>query len=78
MLDPQVSDVQFSEHLSGNTGFAFDLYREIAGKSDDNTFYSPYSISTAMVMTWAGALGDTASQMVVKIYLLREYIINRL
>ena len=42
--------------------FAFDLYdRYSAG--EDNVFYSPYSISTALSMTYEGARGTTAEEM---------------
>ncbi len=46
----------------GNAAFAFDLYRTLSGQ-DGNLFYSPYSISIALAMTYAGAAGETASQM---------------
>ena len=46
----------------GNTGFAIDLYQAIRG-ADGNLFYSPYSISLALAMTYAGARGSTAEQM---------------
>ena len=48
--------------VDGNTDFAFDLYHALAG-SDGNLFYSPYSISLALAMTYAGARGETESQM---------------
>jgi serpin B len=48
--------------VSGNNQFAFDLYAKLAS-GDGNLFFSPYSISTAMGMTWAGARGNTESQM---------------
>jgi serpin B len=48
--------------VNGNNVFALDLYRELAQK-DGNLFFSPYSISTALGMTYAGARGDTAAQM---------------
>jgi serpin B len=42
--------------------FAFDLYdRYSAG--EDNVFYSPYSISTALSMTYEGARATTAEEM---------------
>jgi serine protease inhibitor len=48
--------------VRGDTAFALDLYRELA-KKDGNLFLSPYSISTALGMTYAGARGTTAEQM---------------
>jgi serpin B len=45
-----------------NTQFAFDLYGQLKG-ADGNLFFSPFSISTAMAMTYAGARGQTADQM---------------
>ena len=46
----------------GNTGFALALYQKIR-KADNNLFLSPYSISAALAMAYAGARGETASQM---------------
>lgn len=46
----------------GNNRFALDLYGKLK-KGDENLFYSPYSISTALAMTYAGARGQTAEQM---------------
>jgi serine protease inhibitor len=48
--------------VNGNTQFALELYSKLA-KSDGNLFFSPYSISTALAMTHAGARGNTAKQM---------------
>jgi serpin B len=45
-----------------NTTFAFDLYAQLA-KTPGNLFFSPYSISSALAMAWAGAAGDTATAM---------------
>jgi serpin B len=48
--------------VSGNTHFAFELYATL--KTDEgNLFLSPYSISTALAMTYAGARHNTAEQM---------------
>ncbi|RKZ52231.1 MAG: serpin family protein [Candidatus Parabeggiatoa sp. nov. 2] len=50
--------------VKGNTTFALDLYaRLIAKGKSDNLFFSPYSLSTALAMTYAGAGGRTATQM---------------
>ncbi len=48
--------------VRGNNEFAFDLYEKFRGGSD-NLFFSPYSISTALAMTFAGARGETQMQM---------------
>ncbi len=45
-----------------NNRFALDLYGKLK-KGDENLFYSPYSISTALAMTYAGARGATAEEM---------------
>jgi serpin B len=52
----------FSTISDGNAGLAVQLYRELGAK-EGNLFFSPYSISSAMGMTYAGARGDTAAQM---------------
>jgi serpin B len=48
--------------VRGNNTFALDLYARLREK-EGNVFYSPYSISTALAMTYAGARGETAEQM---------------
>jgi serpin B len=50
------------EVVGGNTAFALDLYGKLRTR-DGNLFFSPYSISTALAMAWAGAKGETAGQM---------------
>jgi serpin B len=46
----------------GDNQFALDLYAKLRG-AEGNLFFSPYSISTALAMTRAGARGDTAAEM---------------
>lgn len=47
-----------------NTEFAFDLYKNLNEKDKEkNVFLSPYSISTAMAMTYSGANGETAKEL---------------
>jgi serpin B len=48
--------------VAGNTQFALDLYARLRTQ-DGNLFLSPYSISTALAMTYAGARGETQRQM---------------
>lgn len=47
----------------GNNAFALELYRELAAEHAGNFFFSPFSVSTALAMTSAGARGETAEQM---------------
>ena len=48
--------------VQGNTEFALALYQQIAQK-EGNRFFSPFSISNALAMTYAGARGNTAEEM---------------
>ncbi len=48
--------------VAGNNAFAVALYGQLRSQSG-NLFFSPESISTALAMAYAGARGDTASQM---------------
>ena len=59
---PDVSQASLSQLTAGNTAFAFDLYQALSAE-DGNLFYSPYSISLALAMTYAGARGETEGQM---------------
>jgi len=59
---PEVAAPDLAEQVGGNSAFAFDLYQALREK-DGNLFYSPYSISLALAMTYAGARGETERQM---------------
>lgn len=48
--------------VQGNNEFALKLYAKLLSE-EGNLFFSPYSISTALAMTYAGARGQTESQM---------------
>jgi serpin B len=60
--NPAVAPEQVASLAGSNSAFAFDLYGNISSL-DGNLFFSPYSISTALAMTYAGAAGQTADQM---------------
>ncbi len=48
----------------GNSLFACDLYRHLANDSaSENLFFSPYSISSALAITYEGARGTTADEI---------------
>ena len=46
----------------GENGFALDMYREIRG-DEGNVLFSPWSIYSALAMTYEGARGKTADEM---------------
>ena len=49
--------------VNGNNQFAYDLYGTLSQTNTANMVFSPYSISTALAMTYAGAAGQTATEM---------------
>ena len=53
---------QVATLVKGNSEFALDLYARIS-QGDGNRFISPFSISTALAMTYAGAQEETAVQI---------------
>ena len=59
---PKVDPADMKALVEGNNEFAFDLYKQLR-KKEGNKFFSPYSISTALGMTFAGARGNTAKEM---------------
>jgi len=69
---PDVNEADLANLVDGNSAFAFNLYQALR-EEDDNLFFSPYSISLALAMTYAGARGETAEQMADTLrYLLPE------
>jgi serpin B len=61
--NPQVADPDYQSLLTGNSDFAFDLYSQLTQSDDGNVIMSPISATVALAMTYAGAKGDTATQM---------------
>ncbi len=53
--------------VEANNRFAFDLYSRYKPE-EGNVFFSPYSISTALAMTYEGARGKTAEEMKAAFY----------
>ncbi|XYI00176.1 serpin family protein [Sorangium sp. So ce1128] len=60
--DPAVPAADLKELVGGNTDFALALHQQLAGMPG-NLFYSPYSMSSALAMTYAGARGATETEM---------------
>jgi serpin B len=62
---------ELAELAAGNSAFALDLYQQLASQ-EGNLFYSPYSISSALAMTYAGAEGNTAEEMAAVLHFLEN------
>jgi len=62
-LTPPSSKEEQKSLAKENNDFAFEMFKEFRERETENIFFSPYSISTALVMTYAGAEGETRSQM---------------
>jgi serpin B len=62
--------------VAANNQFAFDLYSRYKSK-DGNIFFSPYSISSALAMTYEGARGKTAEEMQAVLYFPKDDAIRR-
>ncbi len=59
---PSVPGDDLTQMAQGNNAFAMELYQNLRSGSG-NLFFSPYSISLALAMVYAGAGGDTQKQM---------------
>ncbi len=60
--DPSVTDAELAALVAGNAEFAYDLFT-VAATEGGNTVVSPYSVAAALTMVYAGARGDTATEM---------------
>jgi serpin B len=59
---PAAIEPYADEVVEANTRFALDLYAELRA-SPGNLFFSPFSTSVALAMTYAGTAGDTEREM---------------
>jgi len=59
---PFTASPEVKSTVNGNTVFALDLYQKLKDQPG-NLFFSPYSISTSLAMTYAGARGQTETEM---------------
>jgi serpin B len=63
--EPAVSDADFAALQAAHRTFALRLYRELASTAppEQSLIVSPYSVSRLMAMTYAGAGGNTATEL---------------
>ena len=71
VTSPATSPDDLQTLVRGDNEFAFDLYQPLHTRGG-NLFYSPYSISLALAMTYAGARGETESQMAQALHFLPQ------
>jgi len=60
---PNASDAEVGEVADGNTAFGLEFYALLRQDEPGNIFFSPYSMTSALAMTYGGARGNTAAQM---------------
>lgn len=61
--DPASADAgSVTSQVDENAQFAWDLYHRLSTRGD-NLIFSPFSVSVAMAMAWAGAKGQTAEEI---------------
>ncbi|MCR6654188.1 MAG: serpin family protein [Cellvibrionaceae bacterium] len=60
---PIVSDEDFGELVDGNNRFAIKMFQRMLEKNSDSSVFSPYSVTTALAMTYAGADGKTKAEI---------------
>lgn len=58
----EVTEETVQTLAQSNNQFALELY-DVLADAEGNLFFSPYSISSAFTMAYAGAAGETADQM---------------
>jgi serpin B len=76
ITSPAVSQIDEAALVAGNNAFAFDIYKYLRA-GDGNLFFSPYSPSEALAMTYGGARGETEKQMADTLhYLLPQDILH--
>jgi serpin B len=68
---PSVQAEDFDSLTDENNAFALNLYQSLRAR-DGNLVYSPYSISLALAMTYAGARGGTEAQMAQTLHFLPQ------
>ncbi len=65
-VDEGIKPADMNNVAQGNSRFALELYGKLAeapGAEGKNLFFSPYSISTALALVYAGARDNTERQM---------------
>jgi serpin B len=63
-LTPAVAPADLTAQVVSSNSFTLAIYGQlVAANAGQNLFFSPYSISSALAMAWAGARGTTETEM---------------
>ncbi len=62
IFNEELTETETRTLVANNSTFALELYRNLQN-TEGNLFFSPYSISSALAMTYAGARENTRTQM---------------
>jgi serpin B len=65
--------------IDGYNNFALDVYQSLSVEKEENLIFSPFSISLALAMAFAGARGTTREQMERVLHLdlpIKEFSVN--
>ncbi|MGE4554987.1 MAG: serpin family protein [Candidatus Paceibacterota bacterium] len=60
---PKPQPTEIKNLVETNNQFALDYYQQLRRENEENIFFSPLSISSAFLMTYEGAKGETAKQI---------------
>ncbi len=69
---PDATPADLAQIVIGNNTFAWDMYSQLRSQDTGNIFYSPYSISVALAMTYAGTRTQTAEEMAKALHFILD------
>jgi serpin B len=72
----EIKEEDIESVAEANNNFAFDLYHVIKEKEKGNIFYSPYSIFSALAMTYEGADEKTREEMGSVLHVPKDEILR--
>ncbi len=77
--DDSGASIEGSEAITqANNTFALEMYSKLRKENtDDNVFFSPYSILIALTMTYEGAKGETAEEMEAVLHIPEDADVRR-
>ena len=77
LLEPKPRPADINNVVDANNQFALDYYSKLKDKDNGNIFFSPFSISSAFVMAYEGAKGQTAEQIRSVFYFSKDSDLRR-